>query len=300
LHGFAAAAIAGRLLGLDKLQMRNAFGLVLTQTSGTIQEYWDGTTSFKLLQGLPARNGIFAAELAKSGWTGIIDALQSRFGYYNVYTHGCTHPEIITKDLGKYYHTYSGYKRYPSGGPTGQAINSALEIFRKHDIKIEDIKEVFLYVNHDTYNGYYAKPWQIRGFPHGDAIFSLRYATATAMLKGHVGLEDYSEEVMRDPKLNRLIEKIKIEEMTEEVAKGLSMPVETKVILTDGREYSELFDKKRASARQMTKDDILAKYWYQVEFSKTVTRKNSQKLLSLLERLEELDNINQVVELMVK
>lgn len=95
-----AVAIAGRLLGLNRDQMRNAFGIVLNRLGGSFQIIWDGTTSFKLPQGLSARDAIFSAELARAGWTGPKDALLSRCGYYELFTEGCTDQEILTKDLG--------------------------------------------------------------------------------------------------------------------------------------------------------------------------------------------------------
>ena len=64
-----ATAIAGRLLGLNEKQLRNAFGLVLSQLSGSAQNISESTTAFKLPLGLAARNAIFSAELAAAGWT---------------------------------------------------------------------------------------------------------------------------------------------------------------------------------------------------------------------------------------
>jgi 2-methylcitrate dehydratase PrpD len=55
VNAFGAAAIAGRLLGLNKLQMRNAFGIALNQIGSTFQIIWDSTVAFKLPQGLSAR-----------------------------------------------------------------------------------------------------------------------------------------------------------------------------------------------------------------------------------------------------
>jgi hypothetical protein len=49
----------------------------------------------------------------------------------------------------------------------------------------------------------------------------------------------------------------------------------------------------------MTKDEITAKFWANVAFSRTVTRENAGKLLSLLEKLEELDSVGQMVPLLV-
>ena len=103
VNAFGATAIAGRILGLNELQMRNAFGIVLNYLAGSQQGCWDGATTFKMQEGISSRNGIFAAQLAKAGWTGVEDALFSRYGYYNVYTEGCVNPEILTGGLGEKY-----------------------------------------------------------------------------------------------------------------------------------------------------------------------------------------------------
>jgi 2-methylcitrate dehydratase PrpD len=42
INVFGATAVAGRLLGLNELQMRNAFGIVLNQLAGSMQNCWDG------------------------------------------------------------------------------------------------------------------------------------------------------------------------------------------------------------------------------------------------------------------
>jgi 2-methylcitrate dehydratase PrpD len=124
--------------------MRNAFGLVLNQLAGSFQSIWDGTTAFKLYQGTSARNGIFSAELAKAGWTGPRDALLSKFGYFHLYTEGCTHPEILTKELGKKYYADSTFKPYPCCRATHPAIDCALAIIQKQMLKGRLMKSLYL------------------------------------------------------------------------------------------------------------------------------------------------------------
>lgn len=298
---FPVTATAGRLLGLNQFQMRNAFGIVLTQTSGTIQDIWDGAATFKLPQGLAGRNGIFAAELAKTGWTGVRDALQSRFGYYNLYTHGCTHPELITQDLGKVYYGFLGYKRYPSGGPNHIGLEGAMKMFAKYSLKADDIGEVTMRVNRHSLENYYAKPWEIRDFPQGDAIFSYRYTMAAAMLRGHFKLEDLTEEAIRDPRVNALIKKINVAELPEDVAKSRRGAVEIHMKTKDGREFRDIIEGASSGpgSKPLTREEVKTKFWDQVEFSRTVTRKNVEKLLAQVENLEDVDDVSKVVKLLV-
>ena len=239
LHTFASAAIAGRLLNLTPFQLRNAFGLALHQTAGSIQSYWDCDTTFKLNNGFAARTGIFAAELAKTGLVGTIDALQGKFGYYHLYTHGCTHPEKITQDLGKKYNIAKDmYKQFPCGRPNHIPIELAIALANQHNIQAGDIASVTLYLVPHALKNYYAKPWSIRDFPTGDALFSFRYTVASALLRRHVNLTDMTEEAVRDPAVNALIGKINLQEMPAE-KRGRA---ELKVTLKDGREFSRFTD----------------------------------------------------------
>lgn len=298
LSHLGAAATAGRLLCLNKLQMRNAFGIVLNMIASAIQSLWDGATTFKLGQGTAARNGIFSAELAKAGWTGVEDALQSRFGYFFLYAKGCKDTEILTRDIGKKYYGEAYFKPYPCGMPTHIAIGCALALVGKHDIKSEDIGEITITVPPGALkNSYYAKPFILRDFPNGDAIFSYPYTVATTLLKKSVGLPNFTEEAILDPKVNAITAKTKLVEPAE--ATG-PMGITVKVRMKDGREFSESGTLNRDWAERGTpREQIVAKFWHQVNFSQTVSREKAGKLLGLVEKLEEVDDITQIVKLLV-
>ncbi len=295
---FGAAAIAGRLLGLNELQMRNAFGIALNQLAGTFQSVWDGTTCFKLLQGTSARNGIFSTQLAKRGWTGPEDALSSKFGYYHLYTLNCN-PEILTKNLGQKYYAEATFKPYPCCRLNHGAIDCALAIVRKHKFNAEDIEEITLEVTPRGRDSFVGQQFRIRDFPQGDAIFSLRYNVANALIRKGCKPEHFSEEAISDPQVNKLAQAIKLSP-TIPPEKG---PVATnlRVRLTDSRELSEYTEVPKGDPvkNPMSNDEIKAKFMDNVDFSHTMTKENAEKLLRLLERLEELDNVDKIVELLV-
>jgi hypothetical protein len=71
--------------------------------------------------------------------------------------------------------------------------------------------------------------------------------------------------------------------------------------MKDGREFSEATEAAKGDpiSHPMSKKEIIAKFWANVDFSKTVSRRNAEELLDLLEKLEELDSINRVVRLIV-
>ena len=297
INMIGATAIAGRLFGLNRRQMRNAFGIILNQMAGSFQSIWDATTDFKLPQGLSARNGIFSAQLAKAGWTGPEDALLSKFGYFHLYTEGCSNPQILTKDLGKRYYTESRFKPYPSCGLCHPAIDCALTIVHKHDIKAEDIEEVLLYAPREGLDGFVGQPFRIGEFPHGNAAFNYQYTVATALLRNSVKPEHFSKESILDPQINTLIAKIRLIELP-----GAPMPSNKLTIkMKDRREFSEFSDTAKGDPvkNPMSKDEIVSKFKANVNFSQTMTDDKAEELLKLLESLEELDSVSKIIELLV-
>lgn len=296
-NAFGATAIAGRLLDLNRPQMINAFGLVLNQLSGSLQSIWDGTVAFKLPQGLSARNGIFSAQLAKAGWTGPEDALFSQFGYYKMFTEGCQKPEYLTKDLGKKYYSDGTFKPYPACRITHAAIDCALALIQKYDIKAGDIQEAVLYVSAGALDHICGHPFKIGSFPHVNAAFSFQYTVATALLKKSVKPEHFTEPAIRDPQTNDFINKIRLAEWQGADMYGTKL----KLSMKDGRELTESCDVAKGDPLKnpMPKNEITAKFWTNVEFSRTIAREKAEALLTLLEKLEELDSINRIVPLLV-
>ena len=81
--------------------MVNALGIVVNQAGGTMQTFFDGVHSFKLVQGLAARAGIVSAALAHRGFTGVADPLFSKYGILCIIRQKNCDAEVLTKDLGK-------------------------------------------------------------------------------------------------------------------------------------------------------------------------------------------------------
>jgi len=291
----AAAAIAGRLLGLDGPQLRNAFGIALNMIAGAGSGLWDGATMFKLSQGTSARSGVNAAQLARAGWTGLEDPLFGAHGSYYSSFAGCEHPERIIEGLGKVYHAEIVFKPYPGGRPTHAPIDAALALARKHEFDADDIEEAVLRTSPPATAAHYAKPYKVGDYPTGDALFSYRYSVASALVRKHARNEDYDEEHIRDPKVQALIARTRLE--------GLDRPegVELEVRLKDGRLLREYVPVALGEpSNPLSREGLAAKFMTQVEYSQTVSTSDAEKLLKLLARLEEVDDAGRLVELAVK
>ena len=298
INPFGATAIAGRILGLNKKQMKNAFGIVINLIGGSFDTIQNTTTSFKLTQGTSARHGIFSAELARAGWTGLEDALFGKYGFYHLFTEGCRYPEILTRDLGKKYYSDGSFKPYSCCRATHGAIDCALAMVQKHGIDGEDIKEIVLQVPASYSDDTLVLPFKIGDFPHADAAFSFQYTVATALLKKCVKPEHFTEEAIHDPQINEYIRKIKV---LAELPEGKKPSTRLKATMKDGKEIIESSDYAKGDRLEnpMSKDEIIAKFWTNVEFSKTFNSENAGKILALLNNLEELDSVKKIVQLLV-
>ncbi len=294
---YGAAAIAGRLLGLNQRQMRNTLGLV-GRSDGFGGGIWDGAPTFKIGQGTSARGGIVAALLAKGGWTGAIDPFFGGSGFDGGGPRQYDHPEMFTEDVGKKFYVEVLFKPYLGGGPTQAPIAASVALVHKHGIKADDIEEAILRTSPGVATGlHYARPYKVGDYPTGDALFSYKYAVASALTRGTAQNKDYTEEAIRDPGVQALIGKITLALAELDKTEG----VEVEVRLKDGRTLSEYVAQAQGEpSRPLPRETLVNKFMEQVEFSQMVSRKAAEEIKELVDNLEEVDNVAKIVELAVK
>jgi 2-methylcitrate dehydratase PrpD len=135
-------------------------------------------------------------------------------------------------------------------------------------------------------------------FPHSSAIFSFQFNVACALLNGDVQPEHFSKKAIEDPQLNRLINKTRCVEFLQ----GGGRSVEVVVKMKDGREYPERTDvwKGDPLTDPMPRNEIISKFYRQIDFSQTVSRDDADRLLNIIDGLEQLDDISVIAEMMIR
>lgn len=299
INAIGATAIAGRLLGLSKRQLLHAFGIVLNQLAGSFEIIWDGTIAFKLPQGLSAKNGIFSAELAKAGWTGPQDALLSKFGYFHLYTDGCSNPEVLIEDLGIKYHTEVTFKLYPCCRANHAAIDCALNVVKENIVDVDEIEEIILKVPSRVGNMFVAQPFMLRDNPQIDAAFSIRFDVANVLLRRDISLEHFQDNFVRDPQIIKIANKIKIGKLENPDPKALGASLKLK--MKNGQDYFSKVDfaKGEPILSPLSKESIKEKFINNVSFSQTISKENAEKALNLIENLEDVEKISELIKLLV-
>jgi 2-methylcitrate dehydratase PrpD len=297
VNKFGAVAIAAKLMGLNERQIISAWGIVLNQLAGAFQPIQDAAHAFKLAQGLAARDGIIAAELAAKGWTAGKDPLQGRYAYFALYCKE-NDPSYLTRKLGQEFYGDCTFKPYPSCRFVHSTIDCALDLVRDHDINADDISGVTIDVAPMHYDSPLNQPFEIGDFPQANGIFSLRYQAASVLVRKNIKVEYLTEPFIRDSAVGALARKINVT--------GNTPPdkIESSTIIVkmkDGREFKAYEECARGNAlkKPLGRQDIIAKYRNNVAFSGTITNNNSEKVLDMLLHMENVGEITALTKLLV-
>jgi 2-methylcitrate dehydratase len=294
----AAAAIASRLLGLSAAQTQDAFGLVVQTIAGTVQNIWDGSTDWKLPQGLAARNGILAAQLARRGWVGMGDALHAPYGFYAQYTAGCIDPEQLTSDLGKVFYAEEYFKPYPACAATHSTIECALALREQHGLSAADVQKVVVRLPPASLKGFVNKPFEVRRYPQCDANFSTQFMVANVLLRGAVRQEHYAEELIRSPEMSTLIASTSV----------AALPagrdgVEIELTTRDGRKLTETHSgvvSRNPGVRPSSEEEIVQKFRQQVAFSGFVSAATADEIVRRVAALDQETDMSQLVAVLTR
>jgi 2-methylcitrate dehydratase PrpD len=299
VNRFGATAIAGNLLRLNPDRIMNAFGIILDQLSGSFQSINDRVHSFKLTQGMSARDGIVAAELANLGWLGSKDPLFGRYGYFSLFCSGEHDMRILTKDLGKVYYADSTFKPYPCCRQMHIFIDCALAIIGDNEnLDPMDIEGIVVTTSSRVVSGPLNMPFTVGEFPFGSAMFSIGYNVASVLLRKKVRLEHYTNEFINSSEIRNLIERVSVTQGTIPDEDSLDL-AEIRLKMKDGRELigNVHYAKGHPLFKPLSQQDIEDKFRMNVAFSEMISTTRAEELLDMLKCLEEIDDVWKIASL---
>jgi 2-methylcitrate dehydratase PrpD len=296
---FAAAAAAGKLLGLTAPQMRHNLALAFNRCSGSFQSHIDGSLAVRLNQGFVAQNGILSAELALMDMTGPKDFLNGIYGFYHLYGKDRYNSQAILADLGKQFRmTDTVFKRYPSCGATQSSTEAILALTREHDLKPENVTAIEVYVTPYAYK-LTGKEFLPGNNPRVDAQFSIQYCVANALLRKSSRLEHFDDEAVKDPRIVEIIRKIHVFEDS-----GLDASGHTAMRMTVKTASGQMCNKNIDVAsgfpgHPLTPADHRERFQLCLAYTGDFyPLKNAEKIVSLVERLEKIEDIRVLLPLL--
>jgi len=256
-----------------------------------------GTMTKPLHVGLGARNGVLAAKLAQAGFTANTQAIESGFGFYKVLHPTATVHEQPIEELGRSYALLSDgirIKPYPCGGLTHQAIDSVLEFRTKHGISVDNVESINVDVTKHTFERIVFRVPQngIQG------KFCMNYLLARAIIDGKIGLHIFTDEAVKDAQVLKLGERVQMR-LDPDLKAGSpgGRPCRVTIRLKNGQTHScQAEYAKGGPENPMTRDELKAKF---MECAReTISPSAAERTLESVERLETLDNIRPLCELL--
>lgn len=288
---FGAAAAAGKVLGLNGERMVHALGIAGTQAAGLIEVF--GTMSKPLNPGRAAMNGVLAALLAQRDFTSSSVILEAEKGYCRAAAEECD-LNVITESLGKRFElTNNTFKIHASCGHTHGAIDAMLHLVKEYKVKPDAVDEILV----ETYPiavEIVGKNYEPKTASEGK--FSLPYCLATALICGRVGLEEFSNERLEDPKVLKLSKKIRVTANPDRVNAGLGWAKVT-VRTVDGEEFSCCVDVPKGYPKNpVTKPELEEKF--RKLASLALPRERVDEIIKMLDDLEKLDEVGSLTALL--
>jgi 2-methylcitrate dehydratase PrpD len=246
-----SALAAGKLMRLDAEQLQRAIGLAVTQSAGLREMH--GTMASSFVCGNAARAGLLAATFAKHGFTSGLCGIEGPKGYGNVFGNPACN-SAVTDGLGSRHELLSlSYKPYPCGIAIHPVIDAARDILAQGPLCAEEIVscEVTVHPVAVTLTG--------RMHP-GSALgtqVSIPHWLAATLVRGRAGLDEATDECVRDPAVVALRGKVTLNGDVSMPPTGASV----RIVMADGHVREAALAHCRGSVeRPMTDDDLEEKF----------------------------------------
>lgn len=206
-----AAAGVGAALKLTPQQLVDALGTAASMASGIIEYLAEGAWTKRLHAGSAAQSGIKAALLGRTGFLGPRTVFEGVHGFFHAFAHTTKGDYgALIDDFGKRWVTETlAFKAYPCGTMTHPYIDCARRLAAR-GIKADEIGEMVCDVGEGTVHRLWeplaAKQHPANGYA---GKFSTPYCIAAGFVRGNVGLGDFADAAVKDPRVISLAEKVR-------------------------------------------------------------------------------------------
>src|SRR5262245_3441259 len=201
---FGAVGAAALLARLDEKGMRYALSYAAQQVSGI----WSWERDLEHVEkafdfaGMGARNGVTAAIMAQSGFTGVPDVLDGEHNALQALSRE-PRPEEMVAGLGKrFFITETAIKVFSVGYPIQAPLDAFLALRRENALTLNNVEKIVVRLPEDG-----ARIVDNRAMPD----VNIQYAMAVALIDGTMSFDaSHSYERMRDPRVVTVKERIQL------------------------------------------------------------------------------------------
>ena len=203
---FGAAAACAKLMNLSEERTATALSMAASLAAGLKANF--GTMTKPLHVGHCNRSGLFAALLARDGYTAGADVFEHKQGFLNVFNgSGNYDAGKILPAWGRPYDIVKpgiAIKQYPCCGSTHSALDAVLGLAREHELAADDVERVDVWTH--------ARRLEHTNRPDPksalDAKFSVHYCMARAITDRRIAIEHFDGKAYEEPAVRKLLPRV--------------------------------------------------------------------------------------------
>jgi 2-methylcitrate dehydratase PrpD len=222
-------AAAASLARLDQTGMRYALSYGAQQVSGIWSWVRDSEHVEKAFDfaGMGARNGVTAATMVQTGFTGVWDVLEGEHNVLEALSPS-PKPSEMVKDLGnRFFVTETAIKPYPVGYPIQSALDAFFALHRQHGLTVENVERITVRLPEDG-----ARIVNNRSMPD----VNCQHMIAMALVDGNVTFASTrSYQRMSDPVVLAVKERVNLVADPRLMDPEAPRSAKVEVVLKDGR-----------------------------------------------------------------
>ncbi|MFE6168593.1 MmgE/PrpD family protein [Viridibacillus arvi] len=204
---FGATAAVAKLLKLNENQIVDALGSAGTQAAGLWEFIEDGAMSKQLHPGKAAMHGVLSCLLAQKGFTGAKKILEGSRGFFEAMSEQHDVSKM-TEGFGDSFKIIeNSFKIHASCRHTHHVMDLLVEYHKGHNVNLKEIKKIVIST--------YKVALDITDNPSPETIyaakFSIQFCAALALITGSGGYHAFTEQILHDPTIRAIVEKIEVQ-----------------------------------------------------------------------------------------
>ena len=296
---FSAAAGAARGLALGADKTVHALGIAGTQASGLMAAQY-GAMVKRMHAGRASQSGLYGALLARDGFTGILDVLESEYGgFCTTFSRSRDRFKLseLTAGFGETWQTMGvALKFYSCVGSNHTALDALRELQAERPFGPKEVRKIVVHGSQVTLDH---AGWKYRPAGIASAQMNLSFCVATLLLEGDCFVDQFDEKAVADPRRLALAEKVEVRADPEISAKGskLRHAVRVEVHLAGGGVLERYVETPRGSEPNFaTEAQVVAKF--EKLAARALKRPQVAQLRDSVLGMEKLKDASRIAKLM--
>jgi len=291
---FGATAAVAKIIGLNEVQMINAFGIAGSQAAGSMEFLAQGAWTKRMHPGWAAHNGIIACLLAKKGFKGPSTIFEGRDGFLHSYSGNPDFDKVLEGIGSSFGIMRTSIKPHACCRYMQPPIDGILKIMEENQLKAKEIDNVTLGILKAGFP-IIVNPQELKYSPQSvvDAQFSMPFGAAVAVLYGEASLSQFREKVIQSTPVKEIMKKVHCVENPElDKVYPRQWPATVEIKTKDGRTFSVRIDYPKGDPENpLSWDELVEKF--NGLTSSIYSKSHREKIIEQIKKIDGIKNFQQ-------